>query len=123
MRQKGSGAVSTGELRRVQAAHVLTNTLRHNNRMSWGTASAASCGKRSRSCAPWRRTHGDVEKDVAERETVIREPRRCRASRRGAAARRVLTIARGETALIRSRVREVAARRQPRACPFVRPAG
>ena len=75
----GSGASKhRRELRRVQAAHVLTNTLRHNNRVQQRHRERAELDALRDEVAILRKrcgdcTHGDVEKDVAERETVIRE--------------------------------------------------
>ena len=74
----GSGASKhRRELRRVHAAHVLTNTLRHNNRVSQRRRERAELEALRDEVAVLRKrcgdcTHGDVENDVAERETFIR---------------------------------------------------
>ena len=120
----GSGASKhRRELRRVQAAHVLTNTLRHNNRLTQRQRERAELDALREEVAVLRKrcgdcTHGDVERDVAERETVIRELEAMLRGPQGKGAARpvaVLTIEklRGEIEAIRERVpalREVAER-------------
>ena len=117
----GSGASKhRRELRRVQAAHVLTNTLRHNNRVSQRRREHAELVALREEVAILRKrcgdcTHGDVEKDVAERETVIRELEAMLRGPQGKGAARpvaVLTIEklRGEIEAIRERVPALAAR-------------
>ena len=75
----GSGASKhRRELRRVQAAHVLTNTLRHNNRVSQRRRERAELDALREEVAVLRKrcgdcTHGDVEKAVAECVTVMGE--------------------------------------------------
>ena len=117
----GSGASKhRRELRRVQAAHVLTNTLRHNNRVSQRRRERAELDALREEVAVLRKrcgdcTHGDVEKDVAERETVIRELEAMLRGPQGKGAVRpvaALTIEklRGEIEDIRARVPALAAR-------------
>ena len=117
----GSGASKhRRELRRVQAAHVLTNTLRHNNRVQQRHRERAELDALRDEVAILRKrcgdcTHGDVEKDVAERETVIRELEAMLRGPQGKGAARpvaVLTIEklRGEIEAIRARVPALAAR-------------
>ena len=108
------------ELRRVQAAHVLTNTLRHNNRVSQRRREHAELVALREEVAVLRKrcgdcTHGDVEKDVAERERVIRELEAMLRGPQGKGAVRsvaALTIEklRCEIEDIRSRVPALAAR-------------
>ena len=89
----GSGASKhRRELRRVQAAHVLTNTLRHNSRVQQRQRERAELDALREEVAILRKrcgdcTHGDVEKDVAERETVIRELEAMLRARRARARR------------------------------------
>ena len=110
----GSGASKhRRELRRVQAAHVLTNTLRHNNRVSQRRRERAELEALRDEVAVLRKrcgdcTHGDVEKDVAERETVIRELEAMLRGPQGKGAARPVAVLTIEA--IRARVPALAAR-------------
>jgi hypothetical protein len=114
------------ELRKVQAAHVLTNTLRHNNRLRQRARETAELAAEKEELRALRdevailrhrcgdATHGDVQRDVDEREAVIRDLEAllkgpATGPTRGVAAM-VCKKLKGELREIRERVPAVAAR-------------